>query len=196
MESSRTAYSPASQNYQTVSVPTAVKTIQPIIPKNILPQEEKKESSFGNVKEVSKPPTTFQRSAYSSPIDELRNLNTIRANPSSTAAQTKNNDTRVTTTRTVINNTGINLDEYDRIERDGMVVYKKKALTEAISPENRVKSPEAVSPRTVAQGGIAARKYEPPTNRVMQVSYQPANDTGKRNLTEASKPQVSQFAKK
>jgi hypothetical protein len=51
------------------------------------------------------------------------------------------------------------LDEYDRIERDGMVVYKKKVLTEAISPDNRVKSPEAVSPRTVAQGGIAARKY-------------------------------------
>jgi hypothetical protein len=69
VESSRTAYSPASQNYQAASVPTVVKTIQPIIPKNILPQEEKKESSFGNVKEISKPPSTFQRSAYSSPID-------------------------------------------------------------------------------------------------------------------------------
>lgn len=33
-------------------------------------------------------------------------------------------------TRTLVNNTGINLEEYERIERDGRVVYKKKIQVE------------------------------------------------------------------
>jgi hypothetical protein len=36
----------------------------------------------------------------------------------------------IKSTRTLVNNTGINLDEYERIERDGRVVYKKKIQVE------------------------------------------------------------------
>ena len=73
-------------------------------------------------------------SSYSSPIDQLRNINTSSHYNSTVrtahVSQPKVQTATTSSPRVLTSNSTFNLDDYEKVERDGVVIYRKRAAAE------------------------------------------------------------------